>query len=535
MLLCITFPLQAHDRVDSLAQRFESARGQHRSDVANELLLLLYQEEVTDTLIQLPAHLDGQHLAAEVYYWAGEKKFISQDFKASSTYFEKALALIPRDSLERRSDCLNDLSISYARMGLYSQALTAATQTVEIDQQLRDKERLAYSLNNLGGIYLMARQPVEAAKYTLRSLELARELNDSVKMAVRYGALAEMEQIQQNYPQALRYAREAYRLDSLRGDRMKMAVRQVQMANALQKQGRTGEADGLLRQANPVLRAAGNLVSLAICLNQQGYSALMRAQWKESAEYYEQAYLIYNKTGDRNSKLTSLWGLWHAYSRMEPSKALDYMEYYASLKDSIYQADAARLGAEYDARYQNAELNRQNEEMRQRNRLLTIGGAAAFAVMLAIISLLAYALRKKRQTERLQGVLREERNSSVKASNTDLEFLNKVDQLLNQQMADCNVNQEDIASALCITRQTLNRKMKALLGESMRDYVSRYRTERACRLLESDESTVSEVARACGFDDVAYFSRFFRKMTGQSPSEYKVSSCSPSSAGRGQE
>ena len=33
--------------------------------------------------------------------------------------------------------------------------------------------------------------------------------------------------------------------------------------------------------------------------------------------------------------------------------------------------------------------------------------------------------------------------------------------------------------------------------------------------------TVGEVARECGMDDIAYFSRFFKKMTGLSPTEFQ--------------
>ena len=87
-------------------------------------------------------------------------------------------------------------------------------------------------------------------------------------------------------------------------------------------------------------------------------------------------------------------------------------------------------------------------------------------------------------------------------------------------MRECNVSLEQMASDLCITRLQLNRKIKALLGESMRDHVNRVRIELACHLLDEGEKNITEVARACGIDDVAYFSRFFRKMKNLSPSEY---------------
>ena len=59
------------------------------------------------------------------------------------------------------------------------------------------------------------------------------------------------------------------------------------------------------------------------------------------------------------------------------------------------------------------------------------------------------------------------------------------------------------------------------MGYSTQDYILRYRIDYACRLFDETDKNITEVARECGIDDIAYFSRFFRKMTGVSPSEYR--------------
>lgn len=53
------------------------------------------------------------------------------------------------------------------------------------------------------------------------------------------------------------------------------------------------------------------------------------------------------------------------------------------------------------------------------------------------------------------------------------------------------------------------------------EYIINLRINRACALLTGAELTVSETAVKCGFDDVNYFSRLFKKKTGVSPSEYR--------------
>lgn len=52
------------------------------------------------------------------------------------------------------------------------------------------------------------------------------------------------------------------------------------------------------------------------------------------------------------------------------------------------------------------------------------------------------------------------------------------------------------------------------------EYIINLRISRACAFLQSSRLTVSEAAEKCGFDDVNYFSRLFKKKIGVSPSKY---------------
>ena len=53
------------------------------------------------------------------------------------------------------------------------------------------------------------------------------------------------------------------------------------------------------------------------------------------------------------------------------------------------------------------------------------------------------------------------------------------------------------------------------------EYIINLRINRACALLKGLNLTISETAEKCGFDDVNYFSRLFKKKIGVSPSEFR--------------
>ena len=52
-------------------------------------------------------------------------------------------------------------------------------------------------------------------------------------------------------------------------------------------------------------------------------------------------------------------------------------------------------------------------------------------------------------------------------------------------------------------------------------YLTRCRIQKAMALLREGRLKVYEVAEACGYRDIAYFSGTFKKITGKSPSEYQ--------------
>lgn len=66
----------------------------------------------------------------------------------------------------------------------------------------------------------------------------------------------------------------------------------------------------------------------------------------------------------------------------------------------------------------------------------------------------------------------------------------------------------------------LCRLFHSTFGLSPLTYVNHLRIERAKRLLPHGDLEIAEVARQVGILNPAYFSRLFRKITGQSPSEF---------------
>ncbi len=67
----------------------------------------------------------------------------------------------------------------------------------------------------------------------------------------------------------------------------------------------------------------------------------------------------------------------------------------------------------------------------------------------------------------------------------------------------------------------LSRLFRKATGETLISYVTRARVQYACSLLEDPEYQIKQVSQQLGFWNPSYFSFFFKKNTGMSPSEYR--------------
>lgn len=96
-----------------------------------------------------------------------------------------------------------------------------------------------------------------------------------------------------------------------------------------------------------------------------------------------------------------------------------------------------------------------------------------------------------------------------------------IDFILNN--LDQSLQLEDLARVACFSPFHFHRIFRALLGETLSDFVKRIRLERALRMLSfSPERTLTEISTTCGFASSSDFSRSFKQRYGVPPSAFDV-------------
>lgn len=101
------------------------------------------------------------------------------------------------------------------------------------------------------------------------------------------------------------------------------------------------------------------------------------------------------------------------------------------------------------------------------------------------------------------------------------DFLNKLNNLIQQNIDNSDFSIEDLADKMCISRVQLYRKIKAILNISVSDYVNSIKLEKAKDLLKNTTLNIAEIAYSCGFASPNYFSTSFKNKYGFSPKEFR--------------
>lgn len=84
-----------------------------------------------------------------------------------------------------------------------------------------------------------------------------------------------------------------------------------------------------------------------------------------------------------------------------------------------------------------------------------------------------------------------------------------------------NLSLVDVAQKVGITAGYLSTLFSQKMDKGFVDYLNELRIDHACTYLQQNYLKTYEIAYKVGFNDEKYFSKVFKKITGQSPSEYR--------------
>lgn len=121
------------------------------------------------------------------------------------------------------------------------------------------------------------------------------------------------------------------------------------------------------------------------------------------------------------------------------------------------------------------------------------------------------------ETEKKLGGKQEKEEDSEKIPNL---FVQKAADYIKLNYSE-KISIKEIADQLYLSPNYLSELFKKHTGKTISEYLTDYRLEKACQLLDHAEYRVGDVSGMVGIHDGRYFSNMFKKKYGMTPTEYR--------------
>lgn len=105
-------------------------------------------------------------------------------------------------------------------------------------------------------------------------------------------------------------------------------------------------------------------------------------------------------------------------------------------------------------------------------------------------------------------------------SKTDEAFLKKLDDYIRTNIKDPNIDIDDLAEHMFMSRTTFYRKIKSLSSLSPKELIDITRLKTAAGLIAQNEFSLFQISKMVGYSSQSLFSRNFQKYFKVSPIEY---------------
>ncbi|HOL00010.1 MAG TPA: two-component regulator propeller domain-containing protein [Paludibacteraceae bacterium] len=110
--------------------------------------------------------------------------------------------------------------------------------------------------------------------------------------------------------------------------------------------------------------------------------------------------------------------------------------------------------------------------------------------------------------------------NNAQLNKSDEEFLQKLEDIIQENIANPDFNIEDLAEQFFMSRASFYRKIKGILDLTPNEYLRVARLKKAAQLLKEGNYRVTEICYMVGFNSPSYFAKCFQQQFGVLPKDF---------------
>ena len=137
-----------------------------------------------------------------------------------------------------------------------------------------------------------------------------------------------------------------------------------------------------------------------------------------------------------------------------------------------------------------------------------------------LLSVIQNLLRSRENMRRLYATSPFQQLDTSAVSQTDENFVAKLQKVVDDNLADSDLDLDRLAEEMAMSRTNLNRKIKGMYNLTPNNYIKVERLKRAAQLMKGGNMKVSEVCYLVGFSSPSYFTQCFQKQFGLLPKDF---------------
>lgn len=395
-------------------------------------VLLTAQNRKLDSLIRNYASL---HDTDKVRLLVGlSNRQVGNDPNAALKLTDSALVISKRINYKLGiGSCYSSLGSCYVGMGKFDLSLNYLHKAVRVFESIHSRRDIVNTYNSIGNTFTAISRDKEALDYYSKAYALAKTppVNEYM-VAITSVGVGNMLVKEKKHKEAITYYKHTYDYFEKQKSPQQQALCMIMIGQALYDSGNYSEAEKMFKDALPIQKELNDLYGLASNYSSLGDVEKARYEFKKAAFYYKEALEIsiqrksWPDIKSNSRRLSEV-----LESANEPAEALKNYKIYLQYNDSILNVEKSKAIAESESKYQsekkeqeiklkNAELEKSNLKVSQRNNLIYI-----FAIASVIFVVLLFFVFRQYREKRNANILLVNKNDEIEKQKSLIEEKNK--------------------------------------------------------------------------------------------------------------
>jgi tetratricopeptide (TPR) repeat protein len=229
-----------------------------------------------------------------------------------------------------------ELGNAYRSLGGYQKAIDYYLQSLEIAQEIGDRQGIGNSLGNLGNAYYSLGDYQKAMDFYQHSLEIKREIGDRQGIGASLNNLGNAYYSLGEYQKAIDYYQQSLEITQEIGNSQGIGNSLGNLGRVHGSLGDYQKAIDYYQQSLEIAQAIGDRQGISSSLMGLGNAYYSLSEYQKAIDYYQKSLRIAQEIGDRQGSSSSLGNLGNAYGSLgEYQKAIDHYQQSLEIKREI--------------------------------------------------------------------------------------------------------------------------------------------------------------------------------------------------------